>query len=68
MLTNKFKNILSFLNEAKNEARKVIWPSFKDTLHTTVIVITITIIMSIILWGLDAILFQLVSFITNLRF
>lgn len=68
ILTNQGKGILEFLNEAKNEARKVIWPSSQETLYTTVIVIGITAVISIILWGLDGILFHLVRFIIGLRF
>ncbi|WWP00310.1 MAG: preprotein translocase subunit SecE [Candidatus Dasytiphilus stammeri] len=68
ILTNKGQCILEFFQKAKNEARKVMWPSSQETLYTTFIVIGITSVISIILWVLDGILFHLVRFLTSLRF
>ncbi|HXK00545.1 MAG TPA: preprotein translocase subunit SecE [Buchnera sp. (in: enterobacteria)] len=53
--------------ESKNEIKKIIWPSKTETLYTTLIVSIATMIISLLIWGLDNILFHLVSFITNLR-
>lgn len=68
MITAKGKSIVAFAREANIEVRKVIWPTRQETLHTTLIVATVTAIMSLILWGLDIILVRVVSFITSLRF
>lgn len=35
------------------EIRKVVWPSRQETNQTTLIVVVLTILMAIILWGLD---------------
>lgn len=67
LTTTQGKLLLIFAREAKIEIYKVIWPSRQETFYTTLIVILVTIIMSLILWGLDSILVRLVSFITNLR-
>ena len=66
--TTQGKKILTFIREAKTEIRKVIWPTRQETLYTTFIVVVITVIMSMILWGLDTVLVHLVSFIIRLRF
>ncbi|WMY96024.1 MAG: preprotein translocase subunit SecE [Arsenophonus sp.] len=66
--TKKGKEILGFMRAAKMEIRKVIWPNRKETLQTTLVVVLVTIIMSLILWGLDGIMVRLVSFIISLRF
>ncbi|MFP3019394.1 MAG: preprotein translocase subunit SecE [Arsenophonus sp.] len=66
--TVKGKKILTFTREARVEMRKVIWPTKQETLQTTLIVSLVTIVMALILWGLDGILMRLVSFITGLRF
>ncbi|HMI77006.1 MAG TPA: preprotein translocase subunit SecE, partial [Buchnera sp. (in: enterobacteria)] len=58
---------LYFIYQSKNEIKKIIWPNQKETFYTTFIVVIATICMSLILWGLDNILFRLVSFITHLR-
>lgn len=68
LITTQGKIVLNFLLESRNEMRKVIWPSRQETIHATLIVIVVTTIMSIIVWGLDRILIRLVSLITSLRF
>jgi preprotein translocase subunit SecE len=65
--TDKGKKIFLFIREARIETRKVIWPTYKETLQVTLIVIIITLIISIIIWGLDSILINLISFLTNMR-
>ncbi|QJC29172.1 preprotein translocase subunit SecE [Enterobacteriaceae endosymbiont of Plateumaris rustica] len=65
--TNKGEKIFLFIRETRIETLKVIWPSYKETLQITLIIIIITLIMSIIIWGLDSILIFLISFLTNMR-
>ena len=45
-----------FLKEADIERRKVIWPSHEETLQTALMVIIVTILMSLMLAGIDWIL------------
>ncbi|HGJ5876174.1 MAG TPA: preprotein translocase subunit SecE [Arsenophonus sp.] len=66
--TAKGKATLAFAREARIEMRKVIWPTRQEALQTTLIVAAVTVVMALILWGLDGILVRLVSFITGLRF
>ncbi|MGK2946390.1 MAG: preprotein translocase subunit SecE [Candidatus Malihini olakiniferum] len=68
LLTAKGKATVTFAREARTEVRKVIWPTRQETFHTTLIVVVVTAIMSLILWGLDGILVHLISFITDMRF
>lgn len=68
LLTKKGKASLEFAREARIEMRKVIWPTRQETLQTTLMVAAVTLVMSLILWGLDSILLRFVSFITSLRF
>ncbi len=56
LLTTKGKATVAFAREARTEVRKVIWPTRRKTLHTTLIVAAVTAVMSLILWGLDGIL------------
>ncbi|QJC28278.1 preprotein translocase subunit SecE [Enterobacteriaceae endosymbiont of Plateumaris braccata] len=65
--TNKGKKILLFIRETRIETRKVVWPTYKETLQITLIIIIITLIMSLIIWGLDSILIYLISLLTNMR-
>ncbi|WP_225639358.1 preprotein translocase subunit SecE [Candidatus Profftia sp. (ex Adelges kitamiensis)] len=66
--TNQGKNAIAFAREARTEMRKVIWPKRQETFYTTLIVAVVTVIISLILWGLDSILVRLVSCITDMRF
>ena len=66
-LTEKGRTFLAFAKEARIEVRKVVWPTRQETTHTTLIVMVATVIMALILWGLDGILFRAVGFLTGLE-
>ncbi|QCI22510.1 preprotein translocase subunit SecE [Buchnera aphidicola] len=68
MYTKIGKNIFSYIIMSKKEMQKIIWPKYNETLYTTLIVISVTIIMSLLLWGVDSIIFHLIAFIISLRF
>ncbi|WP_432454749.1 MULTISPECIES: preprotein translocase subunit SecE [unclassified Agarivorans] len=63
--TNKGKQAFVFAKESRMEVRKVIWPTRQEAIQTTMIVLAATAFMSLILWGLDAILVRLVAFVTG---
>ncbi|WP_331828594.1 preprotein translocase subunit SecE [Candidatus Blochmannia sp. SNP] len=56
------KLIVIFGNDSRTELRKVVWPTYRDGFNTTLIVIGVTIVISLLLWGLDTILVYLISF------
>lgn len=64
--TQKGKTFINFAKESRTEVRKVVWPTRQETMQTTLVVLVATVIMGLILWGLDAILLRLVSFLTGL--
>ncbi len=64
--TAKGAAFLGFAREARTEVRKVVWPSRQEATQTTIIVLVATLIMSLVLWGLDGIIVRIVSFITGL--
>jgi len=53
----------AFLKEAVAEARKVVWPSRKETIQTTGIVFALVVVMAIILWVVDFSLLWALKFI-----
>ncbi|AWX14874.1 preprotein translocase subunit SecE [Mergibacter septicus] len=57
-----------FLKESRIELRKIIWPARSEATQTTFIVMGVTVVTSLILWGLDSIIVSLINFITSLRF
>ena len=55
------KRFLSFSRDSVAEAKRVVWPTRKETLQTTGIVIAFAITMAIFLWGVDALLMTIVN-------
>ncbi|MCZ2845796.1 MAG: preprotein translocase subunit SecE [Candidatus Bathyarchaeota archaeon] len=51
-----FQRIPTFFSEVKKETKKVAWPSRKQTLINTLIVIGVSIVIAIYLGGIDAIM------------
>jgi preprotein translocase subunit SecE len=54
-----------FLKEADIERRKVIWPSHQETLQTALMVIIVTIIISLLLAGIDYLLGALIRMLLS---
>ena len=59
--TQKGGNAWSMLKEARGEIRRVVWPTWDETLQTTMIVLVLVLIFALILWALDSGLSLLVS-------
>jgi preprotein translocase subunit SecE len=63
--TAKGRYIWSLWREARNEIRKVVWPSRQEAIQMTLIVLAIVILMALILWGLDSLIAWLVSLLIS---
>ena len=59
--TNGGKVAVKIWREATVEIRKVIWPTKKETLQTTLAVVAMVFVMALILWSIDAILIRVVA-------
>ncbi|MGB2264492.1 MAG: preprotein translocase subunit SecE [Glaciecola sp.] len=64
--TEKGKNAVEFAKESRTEIRKVVWPSRQETRTTTLIVFAATIVVALLLYVLDLVIVEIVSFITGL--
>lgn len=53
MTTAIGQDSLAFTREAVIETRKVVWPSRKETIQTTVAVFALVLVMAIFLWIVD---------------
>ncbi len=67
MQTEKGRNAVVFAKEARTEVRKVVWPTRQEAIQTTGIVLFVTLLMSILLYLLDAVLFWAVGLVTGLQ-
>ena len=63
--TVKGKSAISFAREARMEVRKVVWPTRQEAMQTTFIVLAVSIVMALVLWGIDGIMVRLVSLATG---
>ena len=55
------KRFLIFAHDSVAEAKRVVWPSQKETMQTTGVVIVFAITMALFLWMVDASLMTLVN-------
>jgi len=55
------KQFFGFALEARDEAKKVVWPTRKETVQMTGVVILFVIVMALFLWAVDSILMWLVK-------
>lgn len=51
--TNPGLRLWRFMQDARTEVRKVVWPTRQETVQTTIIVLIVVIIVAIFLWLLD---------------
>ncbi len=63
--TIKGKAAIVFAREARIEIRKVVWPTRQETMQTTLIVLAVSVVMALALWGIDGIMVRLVEFATG---
>src|SRR3989338_8174890 len=55
------KRFFAFAKDSVAEAKRVVWPTRKETLQTIGVVILFTIIMALFLWAMDASLMMVVN-------
>lgn len=57
--TERFEGLQRFIRETMAEIRKVIWPDRETTRNLTLVVIAVSVVLGIMLGGIDYVLFQL---------
>ena len=55
----------NFFRGVKSEDRKIVWPGWKTLLNYSVVVIVISILVSLLVWGLDEVFRTLVSLLVK---
>jgi len=59
--TTSGKSFTEFFKGARQEIKKVVWPTRQETMQTTLVVVLVVAVMSLLLWGLDSLLSFLIS-------
>jgi preprotein translocase subunit SecE len=57
------KQFYAFAQESVAETKKVVWPSRKETVQSTGVVLAFVIVMAVFLWIVDALLVWAVKFL-----
>lgn len=68
LLTNQGKKFRTFAQEAKIEMYKVVWPTRKETINTTLLVLALTVIVGLFLWGIDYLFMKIIGLLTGASF
>jgi preprotein translocase subunit SecE len=56
---------LEFIRGARSELRRVVWPTRSETIQNTLIVVAMVVVIGLLLWVLDLVLFWLVQLVTG---
>ena len=64
-VTHPGKDFFQYCQESIAETKNVVWPSRKETLQTTAIVVAFVLVMAIFLWVVDASLVWLVRILVG---
>jgi preprotein translocase subunit SecE len=59
--TGSGKRLFGFGTESVAEAKRVVWPSRKETVQTTAVVLLFAVVMALFLWAVDASLLLVVN-------
>lgn len=62
--TPQGKQLLVFLNGAKTETKKVVWPTKQETIQSTIVVMIAVAVFSVFLWLVDSLLLLIMSWVT----
>ena len=61
------KKACHFAVESRMELRKVVWPTYRETMQTTLFVVAMVIVLALILWGIDGASVWLIGSLTGQR-
>ena len=56
---------LSFFREARDELKKVVWPTKQEVIRLTFVVITVSLIVGLFLGGLDFVFVKIIGTIVK---
>jgi len=63
LTTQRGRDLASFMQDARTEVRKMVWPTRAETVQTTIIVFIVVIILALFLWCIDRLLTYLIQFV-----
>ncbi|MBA4370547.1 MAG: preprotein translocase subunit SecE [Coriobacteriaceae bacterium] len=64
---NMIQRFIRYLGDVRAEMRRVVWPTRKEVLNSSVIVVTTLLIMVALVFTFDQIVLQIVRLLTAVR-
>ncbi len=61
--TARGRSLASFMQDARTEVRKMVWPTRSETIQTTLVVFVVVFILALFLWFIDWILTRLIQYV-----
>ena len=58
---DRIADLKEFFEQSQNELKKVVWPSRKETVATSMAVVIVVTVMSVFLWVVDSILTKIIK-------
>ena len=65
-LVRGWKRVARYFREMKSELKKVVWPSGKQVVRNTIVVIAVVIVVGVLIWIFDWIASAVVKALVNL--
>ncbi len=65
MQTGIGRTAWGYIQGSRIELRRVVWPTRKETLQTTLMIMVVVLILALFLWGLDALLLWAMKLLTG---
>lgn len=63
--TERGRRVWQFAREARAEMRRVTWPTRKETMQTTLLVMIMVSVVALLLWGIDFVVLSAIGWITR---
>ncbi len=63
LTTSKGRALTSFMQSARTEVRKMVWPTRSETIQTTLVIMVVVVLTGLFLWLLDTFLGWIMSMI-----
>ena len=54
-----------FINQVRAEAKKIVWPTGRETVQTTIMVLIMTTILALFFFGVDTVFSAIVSWLSG---
>jgi preprotein translocase subunit SecE len=64
-LTATGRSLWGYVTGSRIELRKVVWPTRQEAVQATLMIAVVVMIMALLLWGLDSLLFWIVGLLTG---